>query len=434
MKVADLRSSLGCFKAKGKHVAVAISLGTLTVSVASFANDIDTSTKSAPRYITPESAGLPKGVTRFRTGYGSAKSTTSFDSQGNALSTRGIELNATGAVFVLEQGVTDRLSAQFLVPFSVDGDLSVYNVNDFKNDPEVRAEVIKRVDEALAAFEKSLKEQFGPGWDANTPTPVDIVDPNNPNQVLIPANTPIQDGYNGVLAQRQSFIDAGLETALSDTKAALPKRTEGLGDIEVGARYSLSTVSKPWIDGLPLYTSVAAGLRLNTSDYVSSTQEGELPAGRGTTDLGLRLNADYDVHAGVQLQIENQSEMMISSGRAYDQAEAIGGEEKELERIGVRQVGYSKLVIAPGAWEPSAKAISLSLRYNWDNDPETKLGGEKVSSLQLKRSVQYGVGFDGLKYGVPVQADYDYIRALPSTNTQFATDSHQIQLKAFYKF
>lgn len=395
-------------------------------------NQVDKTEHAPLSYIIPESAGLPQSVFRFRAIYGSASSETSYDGAGKEdESTKGFALNASGLAFALEYGVSDRLSAQFLVPWSLGGEVKLADENAFRTRADIRAQVESAVDLRLAPLLSNLKANFGAGWDANIATPSDVLDPST-GAVLIPAGTPVQDGFNAV---RQAGLSTGFDQAVATARSwGERQRTEGLGDVEIGARYSLSTMAAPWIPGVPLYTSVAAGLRLNTSGYAQSTEKGELPAGRGTTDLGLRVNVDYEPVLGIQLQTENQSEFMVASGKAYTNKKELGGEEKELKRDGFRHVGYTKLVMAPGAWFDPVEILILNARFNWDNDPETELGGAAAEGLHVKRSMQYGLTLDGLKYQVPMQLDYDYVMALASPSTRFATDAHQVQLKLFYKF
>ena len=382
-------------------------------------------------YIIPESAPLPKNVIRFRGVYNTAHSETSYDGSGKEDSlTEGFELSAQGFATVFELGVTERISAQLVVPFSLGGELKLENEGEFRSRADVKAQVESAVDSNLSTLLNNLKSNFGAGWDANVPAPSNILNPLT-GDVLIPAGTPVQTGYN---ALRQKAVATGFDQAVAAArKAGNRKLAEGLGDIEIGARYSLSTVSDPWFKDVPLYTSLAAGFRLNTSGYSKATEEGKLPAGRGTTDLGIRANADYEPIRGLQLQVEHQSEFMVLSGKAYTASKNAGGQEKTLTREGIRQIGYTKLAVGTGAWIDSAKFLILSTRYNWDNDPATKIGSQK-SVLKLKRSLQSGVSLDGLNYGVPVQPDYDYIMALASPNTQFAVDAHQVQLKLYYQF
>ena len=217
------------------------------------------------------------------------------------------------------------------------------------------------------------------------------------------------------------------------TEVANQKFQKGLGDIEVGAKYALSTVDSPWFEGIPFYTSIGAGVRLNSSKYTEATKNGETPVGRGTMDGAIRLNADYEVINGVQLQVENQSELMLAKGKAWNYAEANKGKELDLERKGVRQLGYAKLVLAPGTWVPSANFLILNARYGWNNESTVKLGDVETAG-SIGRSAQAGLSLDGLKLQLPVQLDYDHVFAARSRNVGSAFDADVVTLKLFYKF
>ena len=69
----------------------------------------------AKSLIIPESAVLPESVLRFRAIYGAATSTKGYDSNGNKIE-NGLKITANQSIAVLEYGITDRISAQLLMP------------------------------------------------------------------------------------------------------------------------------------------------------------------------------------------------------------------------------------------------------------------------------------------------------------------------------
>ena len=363
--------------------------------------------------IIPESAALPESVLRFRAIYAGATSTSSYDSNANKVED-GLKITANQSVAVLEYGITDRISAQLLVPYSLGGKVTVDDKDKFTAkvvEPQVEAVGgatinggVALLKQAIAAGQAgSLGQLYNAGAAGNAPVAIDLAAVNAAFKgVTIPQGANVKD-----------FVDNKLRTALFNNAVAAnydaAKKTaedtkfqEGLGDVQLGAKYALSTVSAPWFDGVPLYTSIGAGVRFNTGKFKEAAKDGKQAAGRGTTDLGIRVNADYEPLNGVQLQLENQTELMLAKGKTYS-----GGKEVDYERDGMRQNGFSKLVVAPGTWIPAADFLMLNARYNWDNDAATKRDGKQLSSVKVGRSAQVGVGFDGLKLKLPVQLDYD---------------------------
>lgn len=375
--------------------------------------------------IRPESGVLPESVLRFRAIYADVNSTKGYDNNGNKVES-GLKLTANRSVAVFEYGITDRISAQLLVPYGMGGKLKVDDKEKFINE-NIRGPVTEAVD----AIVNPLKAGLGDLYTNNENAPADLPLPEGSPVDKIPAGQPVKTFVDTV---RSQVIASEIEKNFEATRKTLEdqKFQEGLGDIEIGAKYALSTVEQPWFDAVPFYTSIAAGVRLNSSKYSEAEKDGKLPLGRGTMDLGLRVNTDYEPLMGVQLQLENQTEMMIAKGKSY-----AGGKEVDYERDGLRQVGYSKLVVAPGTWSDALKVVSLNARYNWDNDAATKTDGKKdEGSATYGRSAQAGLTLDGLNLEnrIPAQLDYDYVMSARGRNVQFASDAHVVTLKLFYKF
>lgn len=371
--------------------------------------------------IIPESAVLPESVLRFRAIYAGAESEKGYDAQGNKVKA-GIEVRVRATTAVLEYGITDKLSAQFLVPYRLDGKAEVESDDDFTRTGLAML---------IAEKKKELIHALGAAYTNNISAPESIqLIPGIPG-ATIPAGAPVKTTFDAIaagLAANPDLVKDYAKTLVNEQKFQ-----KGLGDIEIGAKYALSTVNEPWFDGIPFYTSIAAGVRLNSSKYAEATKKGETPVGRGTLDAAVRLNADYEMINGVQLQLENQSEFMVSKGKAWNYAEANKGVELDLAREGIRQLGYTKLVIAPGAWIDGADFLMLNARYGWNNDSKTKLGTETEDGA-IGRSAQAGVSFDGLKLKLPVQLDYDRVFAARGRNVDNAFDANVVTLKLFYKF
>jgi hypothetical protein len=371
--------------------------------------------------IIPESTVLPEKVLRLRAVYAGAESKKGYDGAGNKVDS-GLQVNVSAVTTAIEYGITNRLAAQFVVPYRLSGKAKVSSDTDFAS---------TGVKELLKTKVKEIKNGLGVAYTSNATAPVSI---DLAPGISIPKGAPIKTYLDGV--EQQLMNSPQLPAALVNyAKAQVEDQTftKGMGDIEIGAKYSLATVDEPFVDGLPLYASVAAGIRLNSSKYSESTKKGEKPVGRGTTDVAARLNADYEVISGVQLQIENQTEVMAAKGKAWNFSEASKGQELDLERKGMRQLGYSKLVVAPGTWIPHAEFLLLNARYNWNNESTVKLGDEETVG-SVGRSAQLGLSLDGLKMKLPVQLDYDYVIAARGRSVDNAFDAHVATLKLYYKF
>lgn len=443
------KSAAGEIKAEGKEVAAA----------------------TGPSLIIPESAVLPAGVVRVRGVIASGKATKGFDRDSKSIDL-GATIKATGGAGVLEFAINDKISGQILVPFRSAANFAINDAAKFREyvkqtsaykdfyaqgSAALKAQLPDAVALQVAALTRAGAKDNGLtdaqadalAAQAKTKTAADVtaaIAANQPIGFAVPlaayglgpigATENINDGIDRVL------LDAGVATASSKGIAT------GIGDIEIGAKYALSTEKDPLIEGVPFYASVGLGVRLNSSHFKSAAVDNKTATGRGTTDLGLRLNADYNIINGLQLQLENQSEMMIQKGKTYKPA-AVGGFIKDYdtgklyttatdvdyERTGMRQVGYAKLVLAPGAFSSSLNALKVNAKYSYDLDAKVKVDGvEQKDDATKYMSATVGVGVDGLQMGIPVQADIDYVMPMGGRNVGSASTSTVGTLKLFYKF
>jgi len=427
---------------------------------------------TGPSLIIPESAVLPEGVVRARGVVAAARATKGFDRDSKSIDL-GAKLKATVGAGVLEFAITDKISGQILVPYRSAGQLDVTDAakfrefvkqtSGFKDFYAQGSELLKgQLPDALGTQAAALAKAtalanpatapFADQAAANTKTQV-----KNAVTAALAANTALPLGQPVPLAAYglgtigatekindaidRVLLDAGVETALSKGIAT------GIGDIELGAKYAWSTEKEPWFAGVPFYTSVALGLRLNTSHFKSAAVDNKSATGRGTTDLGLRLNADYNIVEGLQLQLENQSEMMVQKGKTYKATSKGGlkdydtgkvyttGTDVDYERVGMRQVGYAKLVFAPSMISDSLSSLKLNARYSYDFDAKVKIDGvEQKDEATRYTSAMFGLGFDGLQMGLPIQADIDYVMPVSGRNVGFASETTVGTLKLYYKF
>lgn len=421
--------------------------------------------------IIPESAVLPEGVVRVRGVVGAARATTGFDRDSKSIDL-GATLKATAGAGVLEFAITDKISGQILVPFRSAGTLEITNETKFRDYVKqtsaykdfyaqgvafAKANLPTLISESAAAQARAQAKAAG-ATDAVADATAAAVKATFKTNVTnaIAANKPLGlevplSAYGlGTIGATENVNDA-IDRVLLDAGVATAKSkgiAKGIGDIEVGAKYALSTEKEPLIAGVPFFASVGLGLRLNSSHFKTAASENKTATGRGTTDLGLRLNADYNVVEGLQLQLENQSEMMVQKGKTHKFA-AVGGFIKDYdtgklytartdvdyERTGMRQVGYAKLVLAPGAFSESLNALKVNAKYSYDFDAKVKVDGvEQKDDATRYTSVAFGLGLDGLQMGLPVQADLDYVLPVSGRNVGAANKATVGTLKLYYKF
>ena len=378
--------------------------------------------------ITPESTTLPKDIARFRLIYGQSEGTYGYDGSGKKLD-KGLKVKGTGGAAVFEYGITSRLGFQFLVPFSLKTKIEVNSKDTFRT--LVKEGITSKVDSAFDAI--TADPTIGALYKSNSAAPVNIA---IPGLGTIPAGANVKSFLDGARTQTlaSKLSDSNVDSVYNQEKEKIENRDfdKGLGDIETGVRYSLSTIEDPFFEGIPLYFSVAGGIRFNTSGYAKAVKSDMTPSGRGTTDLGLRLNMEYGITQGLQAQFENQTEAMLLKGKTYSTEQ---DKEVDYERSGLREIGWAKLVVAPGAWVPSIDMLRFNVKYGYDMDAKTKVDGKlQKEDASQARSKAIGLSFDGLTMGLPLQADLDMTTPISGKNTAFATKSNVFTFKTFYKF
>ena len=431
----------------------------------------DGEASSGPSLIIPESAVLPEGVVRLRGVVASATATTGFDRDAKSIDI-GATLKATAGAGVLEFAITDKISGQILVPFRSEANFEVTDAAKFREYVKQTSAFKDFREQGLAFANANLAELAGELKGQTERAKLIAAGVPAPNADIayaqykagtklvvanaLATNTPVGEAISlasyglGTIGATENLKD-GIERVLLDAgvaTAASKGIAKGIGDIEIGAKYAFSSVKEPMIEGVPFYASVGLGVRLNSSHFKSAAVDNKAAVGRGTTDLGLRLNADYDIIEGLQFQFENQAEMMIQKGKTYKPAALAGfvkdydtgklytaGTDVDYERTGMRQVGYTKLVFAPGIFASSLNPLKINAKYSYDYDAKVKVDGvEQKDEATRSTSVAFGLGLDGLQMGLPLQADIDFVMPVSGRNVGFASKANVGTLKLYYKF
>lgn len=179
------------------------------------------------------------------------------------------------------------------------------------------------------------------------------------------------------------------------------------------------------------------GLRLPTGQF-TDVPAGFRSTGRGTTDLGLRLNLDYNPLPGVWLAAQNQTERMIVAGKKkgtslVDNTNTYG-DAKKFERKGVRNVGFLRAVWGLGNITQTLKMIGVNTMWKYDIDAPEYIDGTLQSARKQAYAWTAGLTLDGLAYRIPAQLDIDYDMPIAGKNNRLAASILGITLKGYYRF
>jgi hypothetical protein len=367
-----------------------------------------------------EGQTLPAGVLRVRLPFQYVSGNYGYDNEGHR-EDLGAKVAATGTAFVMEYGATSRLSLQLLAPYVLSNNVSL-DASKFAQSPVyasgynafVNGVATKLQAQGLCPTVAACGQLIATGYS-------------------LPADTPITLPSGEILTMRAGVPVKDYANALVVGAARPVPGATGLGDIEIGALFmAWRTFNADF--------AVGAGFRLPTGSF-SDVPSAQVPTGRGTTDLGLRLNFDYSPYRGVWLSYQNQSETMVLKGRERrtsllddSQLDSVESGYQTFERRGVRNVGFAKVGWGLGNIDQVLAPIGTLAEFKYNFEEETFLDGVSTGPAATGMSVLVGGLWDGLAYRLPLQVEYDYEVPVAGKNETIAQTIQLLTLKGYYKF
>lgn len=381
-----------------------------------------------------EGRTLPKKVVRLRAPYKSAFASYGYDAQGQKQDL-GLTLSAAGTALVLEYGATNKLSLQFLAPFVLESNLTL--------DADIFRESDVYMENYINFVGAVAQILIGQGVCASVSACMQLVE----NGYALPVDTEVTLPTGESLAVKAGVPIKTYADALV-VGAARPLEGEtGWGDVEVGFLYS---IYRAYNFGI----SFGLGVRLPTGSF-SDVPSAYLPTGRGTTDLGIRLNLDFSPLRGIWVSLQNQSEYMLQMGvkqktslldnSMLNEADpttaaavAAGsdgfGNEQDFERKGLRNFGFLKLAWGLGNLDRSLEPIGVSAQYSYARQSEEYLNGISKGPPAKSASFVSGLTLDGLAHKFPAQLTYTHEVPISGENQTLAATIDIVTLKLYYKF
>ena len=389
----------------------------------------------------PEGKTLPEGAVRVRLPVRFAHGERGFDEDGNKTDP-GAAVKAMGTAFVFEYGLTDDLSFQLVAPFIISSELGL-DAEKFRKTSAYKSRYSRFITSAAGLLQRN-------GLCSSETTCLALINSGN---YALPYPTKLTLPTGEELTVKAGQPIKGLADSLVLNGARPSKGATGLGDIEIGALYSVLNERGP-LTNSPIFVSLGLGVRLPTGKF-SDVPTAQRSTGRGTFDLGLRSNVDYTPFKGFYLSWQNQAEVMLIKGQKkkasilqsdqLNQADpttaaalAAGsdgdGNEQDFSRKGLRNQGFIKAALGLGVLHPVAQSLGVNLQLNYDYDSEESLGDQKVGDARKQRAWQAGASIDGLAYHIPLQFDVSYDAPLSGSNVGIATENFVMTLKGYYKF
>ncbi len=397
----------------------------------------------------PEGKTLPENVVRVRVPFKYITGSKGFDKDGKEIDL-GLKANVTASAFVVEYGITDSISAQFLMPLVLQNNLSL-NGDTFRNSALYKD---KKAQMTGALYSGIIAGLVKAGSCADAASCQDDINAGKPlpfeQTITLPTGeTVVLESGVAIKTVVENKVDSLI------VNAAAPKSGKtGIGDLEIGVLYSILNERGP-LTNSPIFFAAGLGIRLPTGHFsdVPSAYRG---TGRGTTDLGIRTNLDYVAMPGLVFSVQNQTEIMLVKGTkkksslanpevlneadpTTSAAVAAGSDGKRnsqtFERKGARNVGFLKGAFGLGVLSQELKAVGTNVQWKYDIDaPEYLDGIGQGDGRRQAYTLLFGAGFDALAYRLPFQVDVEYEMPVAGKNNRLATHASTMTLKGFYKF
>jgi hypothetical protein len=354
----------------------------------------------------------------------------------------GIDAVVNVNAYVLEYGLTDKISLQFLVPTIASADVTI-NADKFrgskiyaKNYKEMMDQVVPfLISQGLCANEDECLNKIN-NQDYAIKTDSSLVLPTGEVHT-VKGGLPIRSTTDSLI-----------------TNAAKPQKGKtGLSDIMLAALFNVYNSKEQMF-------SIGAGIRLPTGE--AEDEKSYNRTGSGFTTLGLALKYDYRIIDPLMLSLSNQTELHIKNPNykrhslvdpdKLNEADpnTIGSELSptvsgngdgvsnnfEVSRKGVLNTGYVRLGYALGALSPALSTLSVLGYYSWNFDPETYYDGVSQHNASRSTSISYALAFDGLglQPRMPVGVSVSQERMLTGENVAVAAVNTYLNLILYYKF
>jgi hypothetical protein len=386
-----------------------------------------------------EAQTLPEKVARFRYVRRNVVGNQSFEEGGNKKDI-GIDAVINVNAYVLEYGLTDKISLQLLVPQIASSDVTM-NAQKFSTS-KIYAKKYQELMEKVVPFLMSQGQ---------CASEAECYDKINNQAYAIPTDASL------VLPTGEVYTVKGgipVERAANSliTNAAKPQKGKtGLSDIMLAALFNVYNSKSQMV-------SLGAGVRLPTGE--ADDEKSYNRTGSGFTTLGFAVKYDYRIIDPLMLSFSNQTELHVKNPNykrhslvdpdQLNEADptTIGADigvpgdgdgvsnNFEVSRKGVLNTGYLRLGYAMGDLHSSLAPFSVFGFYNWNFDPETYYDDLSQHNASRSTGYSYALAFDGLglQPRIPVSVSVSQDRLLTGENVTVAATNTYFNLVLYYKF
>jgi len=351
----------------------------------------------------PSGKTLPRGVLQLRFPYSVNNATEQYDADGNTKKI-GADIDVTAMGYVLEFGITDKLSMQVGAPNFLKQEVTI-DPTEFRTTAAYSAVFDAALEEHVKTYAAALVAQ-GVFPDAATASAA-----ISSGTVSNPATG------NPLIADLRSGVDSAIVSAAS---AAYEPGATGMGDLTVGFLYN-------FLNSGMIQSSFGLGVTLPQGKF-KDVPDNQIPTGRGVTEAGAQFNLDILPFSALTLSYQITVGKMVAPGK-----KTVSEVDVDYEREGMRQYGFARAGLAFGAISRFLSPFGVYYAMNFDKDSKVVVDGIEATDASEFNSTAAGVRVDLLPIGVPVRLDFETVTPLSGKN-DYAVTSKNAQVKLFFRF
>lgn len=402
-------------------------------SFGAFAQD-DVSTKKLSYALLPEGKTLPAGVARFRLPYQIASGSSSYGEDGKKVDSP-VKFTATGAAFVAEYGLTDKISLQWKTDYVVNQKAEINRSSPafpmakqaiYSEKTAALSKVTKMAITDQTSLTNAIKKAFIGACSLSQSEATCAAAYENgslPSEPAAAIGLASTFGPGSAAVSAKAYATAAAAATEAKIEKGMSPSGKGMGDTILGVLYEA-------YDSGTTFIALAGGVRIPTGNH--DLKFAELDSTRGAWEAGARINVDVLPMDWFMVSWQNQSEVGL-----FGASHKEDGVTVDTKRNGVRNVGFIYLKPSLAAMVPALESLraSVGVTYDYDSALVQTTSGVETTGARSEMIWNYAsLGYSFIGMELPLQFDVEHEMPNRGKNAAIAATKTTYTLKAFARF